>query len=611
MERLETDKKLYTFDLFDTLVCRPLKRPFHVFDLVEAAGVVSYRLPGIRHFGFRRWRILAERIARKISGKEDIAIWNIYRVLGWVIKNPAAVLRKELALEYALLGPIPQYVQMFSSLVAQGKRCCIVTDMYLPPAFLRRIVRKNLALEPAPDIFASSRIGLTKHSGNLYRFVAAHYGVDFSDIQHIGDNAHSDCNVPRDLGIDVHKVAERTIRDSARSVFEYFASHELERSPFARIGYSLVGPACMAFAQFIKEDMEQRGLQKVFFCARDTYLVKEAFERLAPAVSSSYLRVSRRALYVPAFAFHGNSERFFEGRISGREFFERLDMEVPAALGELEPSRNRALFLRALEENDFMQRSQEEARITRAYLHSKGFHGDLALVDLGWRGTLQETLKAVQGAQCRITGYYFGNLVDAADMRGFYFQNCAPLKRLARIFQALPVFEFLFTEPVRSVKRITLQDETFRFEYVDDESPEQIAQRHEIARGCRQFFDDYGRVMNMLQADDEQTLKALDALFDRFLARPEAAVVDAFRSVGHAEGFGGSQYGPIIEDGPFTLSGYRNSYWRAVYVARANGLKGWLGRRLHSFVYAPPIVFLIYRRHGFWLRRWRSKTAEG
>lgn len=604
LDQLDKTKKLYSFDLFDTLISRPLKRPFYVFDLVECTGVVNYRFPGFGVFGFRRWRVLAERLARKLGKKEDISIWQIYRVLGWFVLSPAKVLKQELALERALLKPIPENVHVVASLVDQGKQCCVVTDMYLPLCFLRRIVREHVA--HGVDIFASSSLGTTKHSGNSYKRVAEHYGLDFSEIQHIGDNRYSDCIVPQRLGMAVYRTPDRSVRDASSTLFEYFAPHDdFKNNTLAKLGYSLVGPACVAFAKFIKDDVERRGIDKVFFLARDTYLIKEAFDQLAPEATSCYLRLSRRALYVPAFSFHANDERLFQGRISGREFFERLDVATPEHLCDLDPCENRALFMQALKESSFFQVSQEDARVLVDYLRAQDFIGDVALVDLGWRGTLQESLKSVLGEQCRMTGFYFGSLVGSVDMHGFYFDNFSPLRRFSRIFQALPVFEFLFTEPVRSLKRICRHEGEFRYEYVEDEDQEQIELRQEIAKGCRQFLEDYGSVAHMLQCDGRRSLESLDALFNRYLVRPDAEIIDAFNGIGHAEGFGGSKYAQIVDKGAFTLSGYRNSYWRAAYVSTATGFMGWLGRRLHAMIYSPMVVGLIYKRHDFGLKKWR------
>ena len=57
--------KLYSFDLFDTLVYRPLKNPTALFDVLDQEQIAQYRFFVFKYFGLRRWRMLSERIARR------------------------------------------------------------------------------------------------------------------------------------------------------------------------------------------------------------------------------------------------------------------------------------------------------------------------------------------------------------------------------------------------------------------------------------------------------------------------------------------------------------------------------------------------------------------
>jgi hypothetical protein len=117
-------------------------------------------------------------------------------------------------------------------------------------------------------------------------------------------------------------------------------------------------------------------------------------------------------------------------------------------------------------------------------------------------------------------------------------------------------------------------------------------------------------VANILHCDSRLHLRSLDVLFNRYLNKPDAEIIEAFDGIGHAEGFGGSKYAQIVNKEAFTFSGYRNSYWRAAYVSTAKGFMGFLGRRLHSVVYSPMVVGLIYKRHGLALKTWRLKRGK-
>lgn len=595
IEGLRVDKNLYSFDLFDTLVSRSLKRPVYLFDLVEHTGYVSYRFPLFSLAGFRIWRMLAERVVRLFSKREDIQLKSIYRLLGWIIRQPSRTLRQELRLEISLIRPIPEHVTILRDLISQGKRCCIITDMYLPPWFIRKIIRKHVSVDI--DFFSSSHHGVTKASGNLFRLVANHYRLDYCEMAHVGDNPHSDLSMPRQLGMDSHKVPERTIADAPKSLFELFSAGEDAQGTFSRLGYSLVGPLCISFAMFIKRDIERRGINKVFFGARDGYLIKEAFDLIKEGAESRYLKISRRALYVPAFAFDEGHEKFFEGRVSADEFFERLGMQTPPHLRDLDPIRHRDRFEKELESMNFRERSLAEAEVLADYLRQNDFTESVAFVDLGWRGSLQDSLATILGDSCKIQGYYFGTIVEGEDKNAYYFKNCFPLKRFSRVFQSIPVFEFLFTEPITSLKNIRKHGDEFHFEYLNDESQAQILVREEIAKGCRRFFADFAFVARDLQFSDEKIRGQLDKLIHKFLYKPDTELIREFENITHSEGFGGSKVAKIISKESFSLASYRNSYWRGAYVSAQNGLQGLYARTVHAVAQSGLVLFLLHKSY--------------
>ena len=596
------DKALYSFDLFDTLITRPVKRPAMVFHILDRLGV-EYRLSVFGLIGFRIWRVLAERVARRLSAREDIDIFRIYRVLGYILKSPSAMLKQELAVELALIQPIPDSVATLRGLLAQGRRCCIVSDMYLPPSVIRRIVRRHVG---EVDFLVSSREGLTKRSGGLFRALFEGYGIDARAIQHFGDNPHSDLSVPRALGMDACLLPALNQPGKAVGIYDAFC-YRAASSLFQEVGHALVGPCCLEFARFIAEDARQRGLSRIIFAARDGYLLKEAFDSLETGIQAHYVRLSRRALYVSSFAVHRNYDYFFEGRVSATDFFSRLGLACPAELAGLDPSGNRARFIHHLEEAGFAAIAEADADVMRGYLQARGFSGKVGFVDLGWRGSLQSAVQVLCANDCNIHGYYFGTITDAVTHCGFYFQNGRPFSRCATVFQSLPIFEFLFTEPVHTLQRIRgCPDQTFEFDFVADEPDAQFAIREDIASGARAFFKDVAGLVPILERHCSVRAATLDPVLEKYLTNPSPDFIKAFEEVGHAEGFGGSKYGRLLPRGKRTLRGYRDSYWRAAYAS--NG--GYL-RFIHRVVYSKLGMWIILKRGAILRLLMRRMTRKG
>jgi FMN phosphatase YigB (HAD superfamily) len=560
----EGDESIYSFDLFDTLVTRPFAAPTDAFSLME--GHARYRFGFLARVGFPRLRVGAEKIARWRSRAEDVSLVEIYRVLAFFVRNPADLLRREIQVEMALMRPIAKNVEEVVRLGRSGKRCCIVSDMYLPLAVVRRIVRRHVG---DFDCHVSSKLRLTKASGALFSHVADHYGIPLANIRHTGDNPHSDQLVPRRLGATATAVPARGRQGRHPTLIEKLEPDDLPDDPLARLGYHLVGPCCAAFARFVGSNLGDE-TAKIVFGARDTYLIKEIFDRLYPGLDTTYFRISRRAVYLADYAVDHDPDRLFEGRIDASQFFRRIGLPCAEGLLGKTPRLHREEFLEAARAAGLDELAQVEREILSGYFDSLGFAGKVAYVDLGWRGSLQNAAQRIVGQRCELEGYYFGVTIPGKDRKGFYFQGRRPWMRYQRIFQAIAAFEFLFTEPAPSLKRVVRDEDGFSFEFLADESEEQIRSRNRIAQGCRRFFDDLMEVLPLHPAAGLEDRKAIDRLLDSHLLHPSRETVEALGSMWHSHSFGGSHRETLCPDGKFTLRAYLDSTWRSAYILAAS-----------------------------------------
>lgn len=375
------------------------------------------------------------------------------------------------------------------------------------------------------------------------------------------------------------------------------------------IGHDLVGPCALAFAGFIASKLQHKPVNAVLFGARDTYLVKEAFVRLTPKVSSTYFRISRRALYLAEYAITGNPRHFFEGRIDAKDFFERLGVPSRHELSGLDPRQNREVFLDAARKSGLDEIAGRELDLVRAYLHEVGFVGQVAFVDLGWRGNLHDAISRIVGPGCHIDGYYFGIIPDAKDKHGYYFSGKRPWNRYSRLAQAIPPFEFVFTEPAASLRRLVPTESGFSFEFIDDESPEQIASRHRIAEGCLRYFSE--RIPN-LPVDSfgwaSKMLRDIDSTIYAHLLDPVPSIVEALAAMSHSHSFGGTHRSQLCSTADFNLIGYANATWRAGYV-RASKRGSSLAWKAHRALASPVGMALVSLLQEI-VRLWRKMRTR-
>lgn len=191
----------------------------------------------------------------------------------------------------------------------------------------------------------------------------------------------------------------------------------------------------------------EEGIQQVFFLSREGQPLKRMFDiyqkETAAQISSYYLEVSRRSTFLPSLAplREENFDRLFRQyrRMSMLDFLSSLGLgeyasELAQALGlpkgmELLreddfPTSENFVSLRQLQQfadlYESERRSRRDAFITYLSELSGGKLPDrLAVVDVGWKGTIQDNLFALL---CRdgdtsvraIKGYYVGLVANGA-----------------------------------------------------------------------------------------------------------------------------------------------------------------------------------------------------
>lgn len=220
-----------------------------------------------------------------------------------------------------------------------------------------------------------------------------------------------------------------------------------ENETFAELALSL-----FCFTERLHDRLLESGAREVFFLAREGQLMKRLFDRYqarrfqtgAPHIRSHYLEVSRRSTFLPSLGPLASEsfETLFRQyrRISGEEFLLNLGLE--ALMPQLE-STMRAHDFRMRQEdfptsalfadlltNAIFRSKYEAARLDRraaffSYLDTFERQGQadvLHLVDVGWKGTIQDNLCRLfrqaesEGARAapRIEGMYLGLVASGA-----------------------------------------------------------------------------------------------------------------------------------------------------------------------------------------------------
>ena len=191
MKEIENYKriKVYSFDIFDTLLKRTVEKPNDIFKLVQ----VRYNREDLgTEKKFFDKRIKAEQVTRSKCNHE-ITLEQIYSNINMKKEEKDIFMDLEIAIEKENCIPNQEVVDCLISLFNKGKRIIITSDMYLPTEVLSQMLEK-CGVEPKcyEKIYVSGDIGVTKYNGELFAYIVSELNIDAKYILHVGDNEISD-----------------------------------------------------------------------------------------------------------------------------------------------------------------------------------------------------------------------------------------------------------------------------------------------------------------------------------------------------------------------------------------------------------------------------------
>ena len=352
----------------------------------------------------------------------------------------------EVAMENSMLVPRGEFIDWLKELRQQGKKIIVISDIYLPAVYLRRFIEHAGFLDLLDDVVSSADTFLAKASGKAFPLLQKKHNLDPEKWLHVGDNPISDGLRPLEFGISalvLHDAEEDRRKSIIRRMVNYSAGRPFwrgralqqlmlpleyenrEREELYIEGYSFLGPLLGAFVQTIAEESRKRKIGKIFFLSREGWTFKKFWENSIPHLfpegnlpEIDYLYVSRMALAGASCAYtgltqtkadivflpRGNSDFLDVCRVFSLDpepfvpHLARYDLCGTTTLSHLHTGydqKNSERFRELIQDEAFQDEIRRQTRpandALQLYLDELGFfdHSDVALVDIGWLGTIQ------------------------------------------------------------------------------------------------------------------------------------------------------------------------------------------------------------------------------
>ena len=508
----------------------------------------------------------------------------------------------EMATEQRALYVKPGAKTLLEWLRDQPLTVIATSDMYLGKRHLIELLEAKGLFELLDEVHVSSETGLCKHSGKLFHHLLREHGWRAEQLLHVGDNAHSDHLAPRRAGVRgvwLRESAELRRRARQRAAWTmrergaiwpgnwFFdclddypppADAAREQRFFFDYGRWRLGPVFCTFMAGLVERLQRENPARIFFVARDGYLFHQLYrqrpdhDRLPP---SAYLYASRRAIAAAAIADGMTPEQAGvallnpkqQGLLSILKTFALApddyrdtarrhgfdDLAAPLASSD-DPRLQ--TFLADPDVGARMRAAGQRARaLLEGYLEQIGFFGgdSVALVDIGWNGTIQRFLRDAFGARedfPRLLGYYFAFVGEIHDKNGRdHIEGLLhDADRDPKTWKVAGEFEELFEQGARALEATTLgyTEKNGRIEPLlksdsDIDRKQELASNPMIAalhRGVLSLQPDYLDTQALTGLGFDDLKPYARALIERLVIYPTRDEVEHITRLAHSEDFG-------------------------------------------------------------------------
>ena len=266
-----------------------------------------------------------------------------------------------------------------------------------------------------------------------------------------------------------------------------------DKNFYFNFGYNSFGPILLCFTKWLLSELKNKKIKKVYFFSRDGLIIKNVFDIINDdkEICSYYFYASRRSIVVPSLWKCTDFYSFFDritlpNKINLKSLLKKLGLETNEYVHiikkynldinyyyDVSYLKSDKSFLSVFEDLFplIIENSKKEYTAFKEYCKKNNFFGDVAIVDIGWHGTMQKAIEKLEIDNLNINGYYVGlipenNTYDNKNSFGFLFDNNNGLNIYNKFKYFISIFEFLFLANHGSVKKFDNDKVVFKeYEY--------------------------------------------------------------------------------------------------------------------------------------------------
>lgn len=485
--------EIISFDLFDTLFLRKIRKPTDIFEIVEYISKTNE---------FAKKRILAEKNVRKKSQFEEVTLDEIYDNLDFSNKDELKEFELEIEEEFIYVNP--KIKAILNKAKEKKKKIILVSDMYLPQYFIENILKKyNIHYD---KLYLSSTIKKTKASGNLFEYILDDLKISSTNLFHIGDSYYSDIKMAKKFDIHTYfyenhleyckrnNLIEKESEELALKIVDGLIVNKISLSNIEKdfwylMGYKVAGILYFGFVLWLYEQVKKFNINKLVFLSRDGFILKSVFNKFLKKKNDKKIKT----FYVFS-------------------------------------SRNGYL--------------STDKKIIKKYFEKFIDNKKVFMVDIGWKGTIQNILNKVLDAE--IYGFYLG-VVDDLKIKnsfGYLFTNSNPREKFNIIQTGFEVVELLFTAPHKTLTKLIEKNNIIIPIFREDSTGLSKQDVFNLQKGIKDFFNDFYPLYEKYNLD---TNKNAISKLKKLLEKPNVLEATKIGNILHSQDINGYLPLPIAK----------------------------------------------------------------
>lgn len=531
------DAEIISFDIYDTLIMRNVFSPQDVFNLVELQ--LNYRLKKTIPYQEMRNRTVSN------LQKENYTLEELYDKMQELYPDDEVDVYRtiELETESAVTVARRDMVEVYQYAAKQKKTIYLLSDMYLPSAYLLKILTEHGIKCDEAHLWISGEMGISKKDRRMWeKYIEEIVGK--KKALHIGDSQEADIEYAQKVGIQAIKIASAAnmlkeiipVKIWAQTYSLYgsitlgIIADELFNSPFSwrsidnkyyistcrQFGKIVFGNVLLTYFLWLLGESKKRRISQLVFLSRDGYFLRQDYLNLihklhvdgAPDVE--YLFISRKAVLtlaakeqeafatLLAFSYSGTFQNYLNDRFDLRILSEDEHAKEEIRLPQDEDKVKE--WLVPYYDNIYRQ-IDNYCGTYEHYVNEMEWNDGTAIVDICYTGTIQYWLSRVLDK--KLTGFYWvaniseNNIFRTHSEMAACFQgeeDC--LAEKSEIWRNHKIVESLFTAPYGMVKTVDDSGE-FVF-YETGKNQKYFVNRELINQGCNEYMACYVHLLEKL-----------------------------------------------------------------------------------------------------------------